>query len=119
MAQRTSGQRILRGYGMEDKIIIIVSTRQYMPVKSVSELYECSPQTVRRNIAKIKECGRYKGHKIVIDEDGKYLVDSLIYEDFLANKTALMSKNLARQLEPYSPAKIREARGEYKRIWGQ
>ena len=94
--------------------MIIVKNRQYMTVKSMAEWYESSPQTVRRNLAAIKACDRYKNATVTINDDGDMMINSLVYEDFLEFKPKLKHKNLAKTLPPYSAARIREQRGELR-----
>ena len=99
---------------MNDELCIFVKSRTYMTVKSMSEYYESTPQTIRRNIKAMKESGRYDRTFISLDDDGKPLYNSLMYEDYLAHKVELKNKNLARRLSPYDPAEVRRQRGEYR-----
>lgn len=97
-----------------EEVIVIMKSRTYMTVKHMSEWYEQSPQTIRRNVQAMKETGRYNNRYLIMDDEGKQLINTLMYEDYLAYKTELKNRNLARRLEPYDPAAIRRERGEYK-----
>ena len=97
-----------------EEIIIIMKSRTYMTVKHMAKWYERTEQTIRRDVKAMKETGRYNPKSLVLDDEGKQLINSLMYEDFLAHKTELKNRNLARRLAPYDPEAIRRERGEYK-----
>lgn len=97
-----------------EEVIVIMKSRTYMTVKHMSEWYEQSPQTIRRNVQAMKETGRYNNRYLIMDDERKQLINTLMYEDYLAYKTELKNRNLARRLEPYDPAEIRKQRGEYQ-----
>lgn len=95
-----------------DEVVVIMKARTYMTVKHMAEWYSQSPQTIRRNVQNMKESGRYNTRFLVLDDEGKQLVNSLMYEDYLSCKTALKNKNLARRLKPYNPKEVLRERGE-------
>lgn len=95
-----------------DEIIVLVKSRTYMLVRDMASWYGQSPQTIRRNVQSMRECGRYNTRFLVLDDEGKQLVNSLMYEDYLSCKTALKNKNLAKRLKPYDPQEVRKQRGE-------
>ena len=95
-----------------DEVIVLVKSRTYMLVRDMASWYGQSPQTIRRNVQFMRESGRYNNRFLVLDSEGKQLINSLMYEDFLAHKTELKNRNLARRLTPYDPAAIRRERGE-------
>ena len=97
-----------------DEVIVLVKSRTYMLVRDMASWYGHSPQTIRRNVQIMRESGRYNNKFLVLDSEGKQLINSLAYEDFLAHKVELKNRNLARRLAPYDPAEIRRQRGEYK-----
>lgn len=97
-----------------EEVIVVMKSRTYMLVRDMASWYGQSPQTIRRNVQFMRESGRYNNRFLVLDSEGKQLINSLMYEDFLAHKTELKNRNLARRLAPYDPAAIRKERGEYK-----
>lgn len=99
-----------------DEVVVILKSRIYMSIRDMAEWYGLTPQTIRRNIQTMRESGRYNGRYLVLDENGKWLANSLMFEDFLAHKTELKNKNLAKRLEPYDPQEVRKQRGETIRV---
>lgn len=99
---------------MNEKVKIFVEYRsqQYLPVKDVVSHYCLSRSSVDRIVKEIEDCPRYKGQWISINEWGGKMINTLIFEDYLHYRTQLKNKNLAKGLPPYSPAKVREQRGE-------
>lgn len=97
-----------------EEIIIIMKSRTYMTVKHMAEWYERTEQTIRRDVKAMKETGRYNPKSLVLDDEGKWLINTLMYEDYLGHKTELKNRNLARRLAPYDPAETRWQRGEHK-----
>lgn len=97
-----------------DEVIVIMKSKTYMTVKHMAEWYERTEQTIRRDVKAMKETGRYNPRSLVLDDEGKQLINTLMYEDYLGHKTELKNRNLARRLAPYDPAAIRRERGEYK-----
>lgn len=95
-----------------DEVVVILKSRIYMTIKDLSIWYNLTPQTIRRTIQAMKECGRYNNRFLVLDESGKWLVNSLMVEDYWAHKTELKNKNLARRLKPYDPKEVLRERGE-------
>ncbi|MBP3901634.1 MAG: hypothetical protein J6D53_09345 [Blautia sp.] len=96
----------------ETKVILIMKHRTYMTVKNMAEWYGTSAQTIRKNIEQMKKTKRYNPKYLVLDEDGKWLVNSLMYEDYLANKAAINAG--IKKLAPYDPEEVSRQRGEYK-----
>lgn len=96
----------------EKEAVLIVRSRTYMTVKSMSEWYEKSAQTVRQDVRRMREINRYNPKYLVLNEDGQQLINSLMYEDYLANKAAINAG--IKKLDPYDPAEVRRQRGEYK-----
>lgn len=96
----------------EKEAVLIVRSRTYMTVKSMSEWYEKSAQTVRQDVRRMREIKRYNPKYLVLNEDGQQLINSLMYEDYLANKAAINAG--IKKLDPYDPAEVRRQRGEYK-----
>ena len=96
----------------EKEAVLIVRSRTYMTVKSMSEWYEKSAQTVRQDVRRMRETKRYNPKYLVLNEDGQQLINSLMYEDYLANKAAINAG--IKKLDPYDPAEVRRQRGEYK-----
>lgn len=99
-----------------DEVVVVLKSKVYMTVKHMAEWYSQSPQTIRRNVQNMKESGRYNTRFLVLDDEGKQLVNSLMYEDYLSCKTALKNKNLAKRLKPYDPQEVRKQRGETIRV---
>lgn len=99
-----------------DEVVVLVKSRTYMLVRDMASWYGQSPQTIRRNVQSMRECGRYNTRFLVLDDEGKQLVNSLMYEDYLSCKTALKNKNLAKRLKPYDPQEVRRQRGETIRV---
>ena len=95
-----------------DEVVVILKSRIYMTIKDLSIWYGITPQTIRRTVQAMKECGRYNNRFLVLDESGKWLVNSLMVEDYWAHKTELKNKNLAKRLKPYDPKEVRLQRGE-------
>ena len=95
-----------------DEVVVILKSRVYMSVRDMAAWYGQSPQTIRRNIQEMKQTGRYNNRYMVLDESGKWLVNSLMVEDYWAHKTELKNKNLARRLKPYDPKEVLRERGE-------
>lgn len=100
----------------EKEAVLIVRSRTYMTVKSMSEWYEKSAQTVRQDVRRMRETNRYNPKYLVLNEDGQQLINSLMYEDYLANKAAINAG--IKRLDPYDPAEVRRQRGEYKVVLG-
>lgn len=100
----------------EKEVVLIVRSRTYMTIKSMSEWYEKSGHTIRQDIKKMRETKRYNPKYLVLNEDGQQLVNSLMYEDYLANKAAINAG--IKKLDPYDPAEARRQRGEYKVVLG-
>lgn len=100
----------------EREAVLIVRSRTYMTVKSMSEWYEKSAQTVRQDVRRMREIKRYNPKYLVLNEDGQQLINSLMYEDYLANKAAINAG--IKKLDPYDPAEVRRQRGEYKVVLG-
>lgn len=100
----------------EKEAVLIVRSRTYMTVKSMSEWYEKSAQTVRQDVRRMREIKRYNPKYLVLNEDGQQLINSLMYEDYLANKAAINAG--IKKLDPYDPAEVRRQRGEYKVVLG-
>ena len=96
----------------EREAVLIVRSKTYMTVKSMSEWYEKSAQTVRQDVRRMREINRYNPKYLVLNEDGQQLINSLMYEDYLANKAAINAG--IKNLDPYDPAEVRRQRGEYK-----
>ena len=96
----------------EREAVLIVRSRTYMTVKSMSEWYEKSAQTVRQDVRRMRETKRYNPKYLVLNEDGQQLINSLMYEDYLAHKAAINAG--IKKLDPYDPAEVRRQRGEYK-----
>lgn len=99
--------------GADYTITVYVRGHTYMPVSGIAEAYHQSKSSVERNLKGILETDRYKGYRATINDDGTKLINALIYEDYLAVKGKLKEKNLARRLEPFSPAEVRKNWGEY------
>lgn len=97
---------------MQDEIIIVCKSKTYMSVKDMAEWYSCTPQTIRRNVQVMKSLDRYNPRFVSLDDEGKMLINSLMYEDYLAHKTALKNRTLARRLPPYDPGEVRRQRGD-------
>ena len=95
-----------------DEVIITMKSRIYLTVKAMSEWYNVTPQTIRRTVQAMKECGRYNSRYLVLNEEGRWLINSLMVEDYWAHKTELKNKNLARRLKPYDPQEVLKERGE-------
>lgn len=95
-----------------DEVVVILKSRIYMTIKDLSIWYGITPQTIRRNIQEMKSTGRYNNRYMVLDEGGKWMANSLMLEDYLAHKTELKNKNLARRLKPYDPKEVLRERGE-------
>jgi len=100
----------------EKEAVLIIRSRTYMTVKSMSEWYEKSAQTVRQDVRRMRETKRYNPKYLVLNEDGQQLINSLMYEDYLANKAAINAG--IKKLDPYDPAEVRRQRGEYKVVLG-
>ena len=100
----------------EKEAVLIVRSKTYMTVKSMSEWYEKSAQTVRQDVRRMREINRYNPKYLVLNEDGQQLINSLMYEDYLANKAAINAG--IKKLDPYDPAEVRRQRGEYKVVLG-
>ena len=64
----------------------------------------------------MRETNRYNPKYLVLNEDGQQLINSLMYEDYLANKAAINAG--IKKLDPYDPAEVRRQRGEYKVVLG-
>lgn len=100
----------------EKEAVLIIKSKTYMTVKGMSEWYGKSGQTIRQDIKKMRETKRYNPKYLVLNEDGQQLVNSLMYEDYLANKAAINAG--IKRLDPYDPAEVRRQRGEYKVVLG-
>ena len=98
---------------MTDHTVIILRDRVYLTLNDTATYYNRCTRSIRNDIQKMKDSGRYDNRRMVLDPSGKMLLNSLMYEDYLAVKEDLKHKNLARKLEPYDSAAVRKARGEY------
>ena len=100
----------------EREAVLIIKSKTYMTVKAMSEWYEKSGQTIRQDVRRMRETKRYNPKYLVLNEDGQQLINSLMYEDYLANKAAINAG--IKKLDPYDPAEVRRQRGEYKVVLG-
>lgn len=100
----------------EKEAVLIIKSKTYMTVKGMSEWYEKSGQTIRQDVRRMRETKRYNPKYLVLNEDGQQLINSLMYEDYLANKAAINAG--IKKLDPYDPAEVRRQRGEYKVVLG-
>lgn len=94
-------------------VVIILQDKVYMTVSDTAKMYSRCERTIRNDIKAMKESGRYNNRMMVLDPEGKMLVNSLMLEDWMSVKHRMKHKNLARDLEPFDAAAIRRARGEY------
>lgn len=101
---------------MDKEAVLIIRSKTYMTVKDMSEWYGRSAQTIRADVKRMRETGRYDPKYLVLDQDGTWLCNSLMFEDYLANKAAINAG--IKKLDPYDPAAVRKARGEYKVVLG-
>ena len=84
----------------------------YMSIKEAAQLYGYSKQTVYNLIKEMKECSRYKGAWLELNQYGDKLINTLALEDFLRYRAQLKEPALARNLPPYDPREVRKQRGE-------
>ena len=103
----------MRKNDAERTVIMETGTNTYMTTKDMAKWYGVSPQTIRTNVAGMRETGRYNQAYLVLDPDGKMLVNTLMYEDYLANKR-MINAGLIKTLKPYDPMEVRRQRGEYR-----
>ncbi len=99
-----------------EEVIVTMKSRTYMSIKHMSEWYDLTPQVIRRDVRAMEKTGRYNVRRMVLNREGKWLINTLMFEDYLAYKTELKNRNLARRLEPYDPQEVRKQRGEYEHV---
>ena len=83
----------------------------YLPVNRIVAEYGLSRSTIYDLIREMKSCDRYKGQWVTVD-GVKTSVNVLVLEDYLRYRHALMHRNLAKTLPPYSAAEVRRQRGD-------
>ena len=97
-----------------DFYILSVRSSPYMTVKETGKAYGRSTAAIYQDLKEIGSCDRYNKAWTTLNDEGDWLINTLVYEDFLHYRTQLKDKNMARRLPPYSAEEVRRQRGEYK-----